>query len=77
MSAFALLKFVLATLPTFLKVAEVVMQAGREIAGKTGPEKYEWALAKLKAELPNLNVDAIHNWIESVVHLLRNMGKPT
>ena len=77
MSAFALLKFVIATLPTFLKVADAVMAAGRELAGKTGAEKYEWALAKLKVELPNLNIDAIHNWIESVVHLLRNMGKPT
>ena len=77
MIAFSLIKFVLATLPTFLKVAEWVIAAGKELAGKTGEEKRAWVMEKLKVELPKSDTDSLYNWINSVVYLLRNMGKPT
>lgn len=77
MTAFSLIKFILATLPTFLKVAEWVMAAGKELAGKTGEEKRAWVMEKLRVELPKLDTDSLYNWVNSVVYLLRNMGKPT
>ena len=77
MTAFALLKFVIATIPTFLKVAEYVQAAGKELAGKTGEEKRAWVMEKLRVELPKLDTDSLYNWINSVVYMLRNMGKPT
>jgi hypothetical protein len=77
MSVFALLKFVIATAPIFIKVADYVLKAGQELAGKTGEEKRAWVMEKLKVELPNLNLDQLYNWVNSVVYLLRNMGKAT
>jgi hypothetical protein len=77
MTALSILKFVIGCMPIFLKVIQYVTAAAKELEGKTGAEKRAWVTERLKIELPKLNADELYNWINSVVYLLRNMGKPT
>jgi hypothetical protein len=76
MTALSIIKFVIGMMPTFLKVAQYVMAAAKELEGKTGQEKRDWVMERLKIELPKFDGDQLYNWINSVVYLLRNMGKP-
>ena len=77
MTALSIIKFVIGMMPTFLKVIQYVSAAAKELEGKTGAEKRDWVLERLKIELPKFSPDELYNWINSVVYLLRNMGKPT
>ena len=77
MTALSIIKFVIGMMPTFLKVIQYVSAAAKELEGKTGAEKRDWVMERLKIELPKFSPDELYNWINSVVYLLRNMGKPT
>ena len=72
-----IISFIIASLPTILKVIDLVRVAATELKDKTGEEKRTWVMLKIKEVLPKLTSDEAYNWINQVVYMLRNMGIKT
>ena len=72
-----IISFIIAAMPTILKIIGLIQTAATELKDKTGEEKRAYVMLKIKEILPQLTSDEAYNWINSLVHMLRNMGMKT
>jgi hypothetical protein len=70
----SIVTFIISLAPTIVKIGTYVIDAAKNMEGKTGAEKRDWVMEQLRLELPKFKGDKLYDAINMVVSLLRTMG---